>query len=302
MHGPLSDCKHLILLPTDDGRRMGKLLLYSVEEIKGFLFKTLLYPIDEEATFYRLLWKLKESRRQHSRERLFGEMCLHIQNVQDRHAHEHSVSGAGSSGYAGTLFAEMEYLKRAIESQEVERFETIADRFLNESHFRIFLAELEGIKGIWRIEIFENYLLEVALSRKCLWELEAKAEGRLKDESMELGTAKRYLAEQDWGLHMSWLTDFILWNIFDSLILLAKTTIVDKSSSVRFRRMRHAVSWLPNLILFRDEIDSGNYDAREWDRRLRHEEDVTGTYVIPSLVYPLLELQMTKAEGEAAKP
>lgn len=94
---------------------------------------------------------------------------------------------------------------------------------------------------------------------------------------------------------MPWLTNFILWNLFDDLILLAKTTLADKGSSARFTRKRHAVSWLTNLILFRDEIDSGNYDARELAKRLRLEEEARGTYVISSVVYPLLELQMTKA-------
>src|SRR5271166_4810532 len=108
MHEPLSDCKHLILIPTDDWRNMGKPLLYSVDEIKGFLFNKLLYSIDEEATFYWLAFELKKSREQGDRERLLEEMYSHIRKFQHRHAHEQSASHAGGRGYSGTLFSAME--------------------------------------------------------------------------------------------------------------------------------------------------------------------------------------------------
>jgi hypothetical protein len=53
---------------------------------------------------------------------------------------------------------------------------------------------------------------------------------------------------------------------------------------------------MTNLMLFRNELSSRMYDPKEMLRRLRQFEDAKGTYVIPSLVYPLLESQECKAK------
>jgi len=150
---------------------------------------------------------------------------------------------------------------------------------------------------LFKIHAFEGYLYRVALARRCLAKIEDELEqGRPPDDldTLGLNVTKDYLTEEHSPVRMSWLTDFILLLIFDALLLAAQVSLTKAGLFVRFRARKDVAFWMTNLLLFRKELASRTYDPKEMIRRLRQFEDAKGTYVIPSLVYPLLELQVHK--------
>jgi hypothetical protein len=169
----------------------------------------------------------------------------------------------------------------------------------DDGYFRRSLADLSSDADLFKIQTFEGYLHGLARARRYLARIEGELEQQRPPNDLDvlgLDVAKEYLTEEYSPVRMQWLTDSILVLIFDALLLAAKVSLTKAGLFVRFRARRDVAIWMTNLMLFRNELASRMYDPKEMLRRLRRFEDAKGTYVIPSLVYPLLESQERKAK------
>ena len=295
MNETLNDTIRPVLTATDAVDAKRKLVCYQ-QEIHTFYGKTFCYPIEEEFAFGHLVYQFKQSAAD-ERPLIVTQMEQMIQKLWYA-KHDHVPSDGGKEFYAHSVFEEVMRLRRAVDEKDERMCGYCLDYLwggdTDHDYFRHFLADLNDA-DLWKIELFESYLREIAWSLIYLSEVESGAYKAGNDfDQLGLDIAKRYLHDTVSEVRTPWLTDFILLLLFDVLILTAKISLKEAGLFVRFRARKDVALWLTNLLLFRNEIASRCYDSSEMTRRLRGFEDAKGTYVIPSLVYPLLELQVRK--------
>lgn len=297
MSSPLNDYEDHIR-SAKDSAQAAQYLLYSVDEIVSYVKDVFNYPIKDESDFSQMVAEFRRSHHHDNKqlcvtaiEKIVKELWFSKRTTEP--------AGSGADFYPRAVFDRIEDLKKAVSENDDKMAGYHLDDLDGEGYFRNFLAAVSGATA-WKVDKFQTYLLEVSSTRRYLWQLEAKQATVEEDlEKDALVIAKQYLEEREIEVRMPWLTDFILWLILDGLILTAMSAFANSGLYIRFRSKRDVAIWLTNMTLFRNEIVSRSYDARELIRRLRQLEDSKGTYPIPSLVYPLLELQIARSQDKS---
>ncbi|HVS88483.1 MAG TPA: hypothetical protein VHF01_09730 [Candidatus Acidoferrum sp.] len=297
MPSPLDDYEDLIR-SAKDYAQAARNLLYSVDEIVSYVKDVFNYPLKDESDFFQMVAEFRRSHH-HDNKQLFVTAMEKIVKELWFSKRTSEPTGSGEEFYPRAVFDRLEDLKKAVSQNDDKMAGYALDDLDDEGYFRNFLAAVSGATA-WKVDKFQSYLLRVSATRRYLWGLEANQ--ATVDEDLErdgLETAKQYLEEREIEVRMPWLTDFILSVILDALILIARAAFAKSGFYLRFRSKKDVAIWLTNMMLFRNEVVSRNYDARELIRRLRQHEDSKGTYVIPSLVYPLLELQIARSQDKS---
>jgi hypothetical protein len=293
------------------------------QEMRDFYADTLHYPIGVEFEFERLVVLLRRVDNPKGKLHFAVEIEKLIHglwraNHPEDPRNTDDVDSKGSLHFvtndefdAFRALEEAKKLRQAVSANDQSLVRPSLERLWSDNcvtyddhFFRKMLAALNGT-DFYKLLSFEEYLSSVVSSRRYLGRIEAGVESPPDDlvdslnaigphnRRVDLGVelAKQYLDDRASWMRMPWLTDFLLLLIFDGLLLMAKISLKNPDLFLRFRESRDVALWVTNLSLFCNEIDSHNYDPQELIRRLRHFEDSNGVYVIPSLVYPLLESQ-----------
>jgi hypothetical protein len=208
-------------------------------------------------------------------------------------------------------FEEAKKLREAVSANNQSLVKVSLERLRSDNRVtydgHLFTAMLASLNGadIGKLFSFEEYVSSVVSAWRHLGRIEAaldSAPDGLVDSSnavqslnrhagLAIDVAKQYLDGGASWMQIPWLTDFLLLLIFDGLLLTAKISVNRPDLFSRFRENSDVGLWLTNLARLRSEIDSRSYDPEELIRRLRHLEDSKAEYVMPSLVYRLLESQ-----------
>jgi hypothetical protein len=274
-----------------------KCLLYG-SVLDAHLQRVFNYPVRVECNFFRLVYQFRHSGNVGNRRLFAAEMDKSVREIWFSTGATEPPSETGPDVYSRRVFEKIDDLKEAASENDHQRAEFALDDLEREGYFREFLARVSGATR-WKVDKFHDYLKQLAHFRRYLSRLEQRHQVIHEDQEAELlSLVREYLDENEIEVRMPWLTDFIVTMIFDMLLIEARCACDNPDDYLRFRRKRYVAVWLTNLRLFRNEVASRTYDALEMVRRLRHHEDSKGAYVIPSLIYPLLNLQATQGKQD----
>jgi len=274
-------------------------LLTCENDIQQFYSKTLKYRVDDEFPFYYKMSGFKAA----SKSKPLpvtpkkDELLLFVNDLK-KIVHGLWPDSDIRPPKASRLFEGIASLRAAVELNDLTMIEVYSSH-LWDVIFREALAELSG-GDLFRVQEFEKFLQSVVCHRRWFNTFSQSSIGwyvgddrRLEVDSLGLEIVTKYLKPDSYvPLQFPWLSDFLLLMVFDGLIFEAKYSIEQEQPLVRFKTCKDMPILINNLTLLRNEICARHYDAKELVRRLRHMEDVDRSYVMPSLVYPLLELQV----------
>ena len=254
-----------------------RLVLRHVAEMESFYTTAFHYPLRDECEFEDLILQLEKAREKQQKEQKDAVNALVELVYKMWSAKRGTAPLEGRHEFERDLEAMWnEY--RLLHGEDAE--------------IRLFLAELYDANAydVWH---FEKYLESLGDTVRLRYK---KEHGELIFEEDSdwnvLKGAKDYLSDNWCPVRMPWLTDFYLVLLFDNLRASCKKALTGPEDSARFVRTDVVELWMPNLTLIRNELASRAYDPTETIRRLRQLEEKGGVFVVPSLAYSLLQLQL----------
>jgi|SRR5271156_1302130 len=267
------------------------------DDVQQFYLETLKYRVTDEFPFYYKMLGFKDASKSKplpvTPKRT--ELLLFVNELKKIVQELWPDSGA-IPPQAARLLKEITSLQAAVESDDSNAIEYCSSFLWDEDRtseigdhrFRKALAELSGA-DLFRVQLFEKFLLSVVRHRRWFSTLTPSSFDTDGDDVMGLEIVRRYLdADSYVPLQFPWLSDFLLVMVFDGLLFAADYSIEQEEPLLRFKALKDMPLLIATLTLFRNEVNTGLYDAHELARRLRHMEDTDCRYVFPSLIYPLL--------------
>lgn len=283
-----------------DEKQAVRRVMRNVHELRQFYINTLRYRLDDEFLFedkadeFKSAEASRKSLLANEMEQLAFQCCFAQDSDLSKKENETSD--------LYWLLQDLASLKEAVLRNDVKMVglylnniwpEKFGDS-LEENHFRRAMATASGT-DLSKVEQFEEHLLSAIVCRRHLkwYEREGQSQAAQLDE-LGLDVAKAYIETHDSYIRIPWLTDFMLVLVFDVLLTAARLHMLQPKYRFRFLVKKATARWLAGLTAFRNEIAGRAYDAREIIRRLRQYEDSYELYGVPSLVFPLLEIQAGK--------